>query len=96
MKAWTRRWPAGNYGGDTDTSDARAGEWQPSTLILVTPVPNIPAVPEPRHYAAVLGGAVCVGGLFAAPDQLEFSSVSKIRGSADGTCPYFIWAGTSA
>ena len=57
MKAWTRLVASGQYTGDTDTTDARAGEWRASTLILVTPVPNIPPVPEPRHYAALLGGA---------------------------------------
>jgi hypothetical protein len=47
----------GLYTGDTDTSDARAGEWQPSTQLFVTPIPE---VPEPAHYAGLLAGVMAL------------------------------------
>jgi hypothetical protein len=43
----------GTYGGTTDTSAARLGEWQDGAPGFVTP---ILATPEPRQYAALLAG----------------------------------------
>ena len=49
----------GTYTGETDTTDARAGEWAGNALGFVTPVPA--TVPEPRQYAALLGGILALG-----------------------------------
>jgi len=43
----------GTYAGETDTSDARVGEWSDGAVGTVTP---IFATPEPRQYAGLLAG----------------------------------------